>query len=184
MAIHGKKVRLRAIERSDIPTFVRWLNDPEVTQYLLMFMPMSLAQEERWFEDHLDNQRSHIFGIETSEGKLIGNVGLEDINWKDRKAVLGIVIGEKEYWGQGYGTDAIKTLLGFVFSQMNLRRVSLNVFPYNKRALRCYEKCGFKEEGRLRQAHFSNGQYHDEIVMGILKEEFDVSKEGNDQWEE
>lgn len=177
MTIYGMKVRLRAIERSDIPTFVRWFNDPEVTQYLKMFMPMSVAQEERWFENQLDDQRRFIFGIETLEGKLIGNIGLHDINWKDRKAVLGIVIGEKEYWGQGYGSDAIRTLLSFCFTRMNLRRVSLSVWEYNKRAQRCYEKCGFQVEGRLRKAHFYGGEYHDEIVMSVLAEEFHDQKE-------
>jgi len=173
MTIQGKRVRLRAIERSDIPTFVRWLNDPEVTQYLLMYMPFSQAQEERWFESHLNDSSSHIFGTETPEGKLIGNIGIDEIDWKDRKAVLGIVIGEKEYWGQGYGTDAIRALLRFAFTNMNLNRIRLSVFDYNERAQRCYRKCGFQLEGRLRQAHFSDGRYHDELVMGILREEFD-----------
>ena len=172
MTILGKKVRLRGIERSDIPTFVRWLNDPEVTQYLLMYLPMSMAQEERWFESHLQSQDSHIFGIETMDGKLIGNVGLDEINWKERKAVLGVVVGEKDFWGQGYGTDAIKTVLRFAFEQMNLNRIQLVAFAYNTRAQRCYEKCGFKVEGRLRQAHFYGGKYHDEIVMAVLREEF------------
>lgn len=171
MSIQGEKIRLRAIERSDIPAFVCWFNDPEVTQYLLMYMPMSLAQEEHWFEAQLDDRDRSIFGIETAEGTLIGNIGLHDINWKDRKATLGITIGAKEYWGQGYGTDAIRTLLRFCFQQMNLHRISLSVWDYNSRAMRCYEKCGFQVEGRLRQAHFHDGQYHDEIIMAILENE-------------
>ena len=175
MTIQGRKVRLRAIERSDIPAFVRWFNDPEITQYIKMFMPMSLAQEERWFGAHLDLADSHILGIETPDGRLIGNLGLHDINWKDRKAVLGIVIGEKDCWGQGYGTDAIKTMLSFAFAQMNLHRISLTVFEYNARALRCYEKCGFKAEGRLRRAHFHDGRYYDELIMGVLSDEFQSS---------
>ena len=172
MTIHGKRLRLRAIERSDIPTFVRWLNDPEVRQYLQMFMPLSLAQEERWFEAQLEDQHRYVLGIETLAGKLIGNIGLHGIDWKDRRAVLGITIGEKDYWDKGYGSEAIITLLNFVFTQMNLHRVSLTVYEYNQRAMRCYEKCGFKVEGRLRQAHFFDGKYHDELIMGILRNEF------------
>jgi RimJ/RimL family protein N-acetyltransferase len=171
VTIPGKRLRLRAIERSDIPTFVRWFNDPEVRHYLEMLMPMSQAQEERWFEAHLERGDSHIFGIETLDGLLIGNIGLSDIDWRNRRAVLGIVIGEKEYWGKGYGTEAIMALLRFVFENMNLQRVDLKVFDYNQRAVRCYEKCGFKLEGRLRQAHFHDGEYHDELVMGILRNE-------------
>ena len=96
-----------------------------------------------------------------------------NIDWKNRKAVQGIFIGEKEYWGRGYGSDAIRALLGFAFREMNLHRVYLSVYDYNERAIRCYEKCGFRHEGRLRKARFSDGRYHDELMMGILREEFE-----------
>jgi RimJ/RimL family protein N-acetyltransferase len=172
VTIVGKKTRLRAIERSDIPTFVHWLNDPEVTQYLAMYMPMSQAQEERWFEAQLEKRDGFILGIETFDGKLIGNLGLVNVDWKNSQALLGIVIGEKEYWNHGYGADAITALLGFAFKQMNLHRVHLATYEYNERAIKCYQKCGFKLEGRMRQAHFHGGRYHDELVMGILREEF------------
>lgn len=172
MTIPGKRIRLRAIERSDIPTFVRWFNDPEVIKHLLLYLPMSQAQEERWFERYLQDEQRHIFGIETVDGTLIGNIGLEDVNWKDRKAELGIVIGEKDYWDKGYGTEAVTTLLGFAFRQMNLHRVYLRVFEDNPRAKRSYEKCGFQLEGRLRESSFSDGRYRDEWIMGILRDEF------------
>ena len=172
MSITGKKVRLRAIERSDIPAFVRWLNDPEVTQYLVAYMPMSLAQEERWFESQLEQRDQFVLGVETLDGKLIGNLALAHIDWKNRRAGMGVMLGEKEYWGQGYGTDAITTLLGFAFNLMNLHTVHLTTYEYNKRAIRCYEKCGFQLEGRMRQAHYYGGRYHDELLMGVLKEEF------------
>jgi len=178
MAILGKRIRLRAIERSDIPTFVSWLNDPEVVENLLLYLPISQAQEEQWFEDQLQRTDQHIFGIETLDGKLIGNVALDEVNWKDRSAVLGIVIGEKDYWDEGYGTDAICTLLGFAFREMNLHRVSLHVFDDNTRAIRCYEKSGFQHEGRMREAEFSRGRYRDELVMGILRREFLAAQGG------
>ncbi len=170
--IVGKKTRLRAIEREDLPTFVRWMNDPEVRQYLEIYLPMSMAEEEQWFEAHLKDDTSRIFGIESEDGRLIGNVGLGDLDWKNRNAHLGIVIAEKERWGRGYGTDAIRALLDFAFNQMNLHRVYLSVFDFNERAIRCYEKCGFRHEGRARQTHFVNGAYHDAILMAILREEF------------
>ena len=171
--ILGKKTRLRAIERGDILRFVKWLNDPEVRRYLAMYMPLSQAEEEKWFERQLEDQNSKVFAIETEEGVHIGNIGLHNIDWKNRKAILGIFIGEKEYWGQGYGSDAIRALLGFAFREMSLHRVYLSVYDYNERAIRCYEKCGFRHEGRLRKAHFSDGRYHDELMMGILREEFE-----------
>jgi len=172
MAIQGKRLRLRGIERSDIPAFLRWFNDPEVRSYLQMYMPMSTAQEELWFEAQLKDQDRHLFGIETLEGKLIGNLGIEGIDWKNRSATLGIVIGEKDYWGQGYGTEAVTTLLRFIFTEMNLHRVSLAVYEYNQRAIRCYKKCGFELEGRKRQARFHDGKYYDELIMGVLRKEF------------
>jgi len=176
--LFGEKVRLRAIERDDIPRFVKWLNDPEVKQYLTMFWPLSHAEEERWFEKQLDDQNSRVFAIETEDGTHIGNIGLHDIDWKNRKATLGIFIGEKDYWNRGYGTDAIKTLLRFAFEELNLNRVQLSVLDFNARAIRCYEKCGFITEGRLRQTLFRNGRYHDELRMAVLREEWDARRTG------
>ena len=172
--IQGQKTKLRAIEREDLPTFVRWFNDPEVRQYLAMYMPMSMAEEEQWFEHQLEDRDGKVFAIETEDSVHIGNIGLHSIDWKNRRAYLGIVIGEKEYWGRGYGSDAIRALLGFAFGEVNLHRVYLTVYGYNERAIRCYEKCGFRHEGRLREARFSDGRYHDELMMGILREEFET----------
>jgi UDP-4-amino-4,6-dideoxy-N-acetyl-beta-L-altrosamine N-acetyltransferase len=170
--IVGQKTRLRAIEREDIPTFVRWLNDPEVRRYLELYLPISKAEEEKWFEAQLENESSRVFGIETEEGVLIGNIGLSELDWKNRNAYLGIVIAEKEYWGQGYGSDAITSLLRFAFGEMNLHRIHLSVFDFNQRAIRCYEKCGFRQEGRAREALFRDGSYRDTFQMAILRQEF------------
>ncbi|HID86791.1 MAG TPA: N-acetyltransferase [Anaerolineae bacterium] len=172
--IEGEKVKLRAIEREDIPRFVRWLNDRELLGYLTRYMPLSKAEEERWFERQLEDESGRIFAIETREGVHIGNIGLHEIDWKNGHAELGIFIGEKEYWGQGYGTDAILTLLDFAFNEMNLHRVYLRVLAFNHRAIRCYEKCGFALEGTEREAVFRDGRYHDQLLMGILREEFNT----------
>ncbi|MFZ5918190.1 MAG: GNAT family N-acetyltransferase [Chloroflexota bacterium] len=171
--IYGEKTRLRHIEREDIPTFVRWFNDPEVREYLAIFRPMSRAEEEKWFERHLGDADSEIFAIETQEGVHIGNIGLHDTHWQYRLVEMGIVIGEKEYWGKGYGSDAIRTLLRFVFGEMNLHRVALRVRADNARAIRAYEKCGFQHEGIKREAIFANGRYYDELHLGILDREFE-----------
>lgn len=170
----GESVRLRAIEREDIPTFVRWFNDPEVRQYLMMYEPLSKAREERWFEAHLDRQNEFLFAIEANAGDgwvHIGNIGLHRVDWKNRAATLGIVLGEKTYWGRGYGTDAVRTILRFAFRELNLHRVELEVFAGNLRAIRCYEKAGFVSEGVRREAVFRDGRYHDIYVMGVLAEE-------------
>jgi RimJ/RimL family protein N-acetyltransferase len=175
--IYGKKVRLRAIERDDIPRFVKWFNDPEVRQHLLMYSPMSLVQEENWFEQHAQRHPAEqVLAIEVlaedGEGVHIGNMGLHDVNWKDRNAELGIVIGEKAYWGQGYGTDAITALLAHGFEELNLHRVRLRVNADNPRGIRCYEKCGFCHEGTLRESVFAGGKYKDQHIMAVLRSEF------------
>lgn len=176
--IYGERVRLRAIERSDIPTFVRWFNDPEVRRYLLVYAPISAAQEEKWLEEvlqRIQRREEFVFVVEARVGDEwvhIGIVGLHQINWKDRNAVFGIVLGEKAYWDQGYGTDATHTMLRFAFEELNLHRVELEVFDENARARRCYEKAGLRHEGTRRQAAFFEGMYHDSHLMSVLREEF------------
>ncbi|MBN1579125.1 MAG: GNAT family N-acetyltransferase [Anaerolineae bacterium] len=175
--IFGKKTRLRRIEREDIPTFVRWFGDPDVRDFLLINRPISRAEEEQWFENQLKNESTELFAIETTDGQEnvhIGNIGLHDINWLHRHAELGVVIGEKEHWSKGYGSDAIRTLLRFAFHEMNLHRVYLRVFQDNARGIRAYEKCGFKHEGRMREAVFRKGRYYDELRMSILAHEFEI----------
>ncbi len=177
--ILGEQVRLRPIERDDLPRFVEWFGDPEVRRHLALYLPFSLAQEERWFEkllERLERQEDVTLAIETAEGVHIGSIGLMSINWKDRYAELGISIGEKAYWDQGYGSDAIRTLLGLAFCQMNLHRVFLRVDADNGRGIRCYEKAGFRREGTSREMVFKEGAYHDQHVMSILQSEFETQE--------
>ncbi len=178
--ILGAKTRLRPIERDDLPRFVLWFADPEVRDGLALYLPMSLAQEEQWFEDMLKRERdTQPLAIEaqTPEGWLhIGSAGFHEIDWHHRHAEFGIAVGEKRFWSQGYGTDATQTLVGFGFGELNLERIFLRVFADNARAVRCYEKVGFKHEGRLRRDRFHNGQYGDTLIMGILREEWQTSR--------
>ena len=173
--IVGDKVNLRPIEREDLPRYVQWFGDPEVRRHLLLYIPFSLAQEERWYEnllDRLEKGSDVLLAIETAEGVHIGNLGLHSIDWKNRNAELGITIGDKEYWGQGYGTAAIRTLLKLAFEEMNLHRVFLRVDKDNERGIRCYEKCGFQRDGILREAVFREGRYHDQLMMSVLVSEY------------
>ncbi len=174
--LEGKIVRLRALELGDLERDFTWINDPDVTRYLEARYPISRAEEERWLRDHPPNDFANgvFFAIETKDGVHIGNIDLMRVNPEDRKAGLGIMIGDKEYWSNGYGTDAIVTLLRFGFDEMNLNRVWLHVFDFNQRAQACYKKCGFTEEGRLRQHYFSMGRYWDVLVMGVLRQEFEA----------
>lgn len=165
---------LRALEPSNASTCLQWFSDPEVTQHLLAgAFPLNLALEQEWIANTYRSQTNVVFGIFLRhDGRLIGVCGLHDINWIDRSATFGIVIGEKDLWEQGYGTEAACLLLDHGFSKLNLHRVELGVFDFNARAQRCYEKVGFRKEGCLRQKRFKDGRYCDEIVMSILETEW------------
>jgi len=172
--LQGQLVRMRPLEPTDLERAYTWVNDPEVIRYLALRYPMSRKDEQRWLEEAPTNSFAGgvRLAIETKDGVHIGNLDLHQANAEDRKAGLGIMIGDKDYWSNGYGTDATVTLLRFAFQEMNLNRVWLHVFEFNERAISCYKKCGFQVEGRLRQHRFSQGRYWDTIVMGVLREEF------------
>ena len=174
--IYGKRVRLRADERCDIPRFVAWLNDPEVLQGLMVAVPMSLAEEEAWFESMLKSPREqHPMAIDICQGDEwlpVGNCGFHEIDWRCRAGELGIFIGEKSFWNQGYGTEVMRLLVKHGFETLNLNRICLQVYATNLRAIRSYEKVGFVHEGRRRQAMYKNGQYIDILLMSILRAEW------------
>ncbi|MFC2053668.1 GNAT family N-acetyltransferase [Chloroflexota bacterium] len=174
--IYGDRLRLRAVERSDLELFVEWLNDPEVREGLLLHLPMSMAEEEKWFEDMIkrpDVEHPMVIEIRQDESwVMIGNCGIHNIAWRLRSAEVGIFIGEKGYWDQGYGTEAMRLLLDHSFNTLNLNRITLQVYEDNPRAVRAYEKVGFVHEGRARQGMYKNGRYVDIIWMSVLRSEW------------
>ncbi len=179
--IYSERIRFRSAERSDVPAFVRWFNDPEVQQGLAVYRPMSLANEEGWFENMLKRSMDEQpFVIEVRgagpEGEEtwtpIGNLSLFDIDWRCRVSEFGIVIGEKAYWNKGYGTEAVKLIVRYGFQTLNLHRIWLRVYATNPRAMRAYEKAGFTQEGLQRQAVFLAGEYVDIVQMSILRPEW------------
>jgi len=172
----GRLVRLRAIELEDVDNAFRWINDREVSRNLMARYPYSLEAEREWVKEaakplDFGNVR---FAIETKDGVHIGNCGLHRASAENRHAELGIMIGEKEYWGRGFGTDTMLTLLRFAFEQMNLHKVTLGVFEFNGRGLAMYTKLGFVEEGRFREDLFQDGRYWDLIRMSILRREYEA----------
>lgn len=180
--IIGERIRFRHAEPIDIPIFVSWLNDPEVRQGISLYLPVSRVEEENWFESM--NKRpveERVLCIEVRQPasesqqeswKLIGNCGFFDIDWRNRSAEFGIMIGEKLYWNQGYGTESVRLLVKLGFETLNLNRIYLRVFNSNPRAIRAYEKAGFICEGRQRQAEWRDGEYVDVLLMSTLREEW------------
>lgn len=179
--IYSDRLRLRAVERSDLPYFVTWLNDPQVRAGLTISLPLSLAEEEGWFEHMLSTpppEHPLVIEILQAEGgyQPVGNCGFHQIDWRCRCADVGIFIGDRRYWNQGFGTEAMRLLLQHGFETLNLNRIGLRVHANNLGAVRAYEKAGFIHEGRLRQVEFQSGQYYDMLLMSVLRAEWLVDR--------
>ncbi len=174
----GQLVRLTQIERSYLEAYKRWFRNYE-TQRLVtpdVIVPVTDEVEDAFYEEVSKAKDQYIFGIKTLEDdRLIGNCSLFKIDNKNRSAELGILIGEPDYRGKGFGTDAMQVLLRFAFTEANLNRVSLHVFGYNEHAIRAYEKIGFVHEGRERQAIWRENAYRDVVLMAILREEWQAT---------
>ncbi len=178
--IEGSIVNLRAFDIDDAAHMFRWRNDAEVVEYLNVRYPTPLVREGDFMRRRGTAPQSFTnahFVVETKDGLPIGHVGLNIASAEDRNAHLGMMIGEKDHWSRGYGADALKTLLRFAFGEMNLHRVDLTVDAANVRGIACYRKCGFVEEGRLRDARYQHGEFADQVVMGILRPEFYAGEE-------
>ncbi len=171
----GKCVRLAVLDpEKDGELWAKWHQDSEFQQ-LLDWGPANVhsPQETReWIEK--DSNHRYEFSIHILEGdQPIGFCEVSGINWTSGDCWIGIGIGDRDYWGKGCGTEAMNLMLRFIFEELNLKRVSLDVFEYNERAVKCYEKCGFKHEGRLRQLLNRFDRRWDMIFMGILREEWE-----------
>jgi len=178
----GELVRFVAAEpQLAAGLFAKWMRVSEFVR-LLDTDParlLSVDMYKEWFEKDLVEQQKNdelFFLIRTLEEDLtIGLIGLDGIQWVHGDAWVGIGLGEREYWGKGYGTDAMRILLRYAFEELNLHRLSLSVFEYNSRAIRSYEKVGFVIEGRARQFLNRDRRRYDMIFMGILRDEWKES---------
>jgi RimJ/RimL family protein N-acetyltransferase len=171
-ALQGKKVFLRPSEDSDMPYLLKWYNDYELNK-------LAGWSSSKVNASKLKYNMSRSFGsdpmnlmIDDINGKPIGTIQLYDFNEQDKSCKLGIRIGDKNYWSKGYGGDSVNTIVEYAFTSLGIYRVDLRVYEYNARAAHCYEKCGFKLEGRTRKSAYIDGEYYDEILMGLLKSDF------------
>jgi RimJ/RimL family protein N-acetyltransferase len=174
LLLRGELVRLAALNlEADAEGFARWSRDSEYLR-LLDSMPARPESNRQFTQNLTEWLASHdfLFAVRAlADDRLLGFMELEGLRWAHGDAWVGIGLGEREYWGRGYGTDAMRVMLRFAFTELNLRRVSLTVYEYNRRAIRSYEKAGFVVEGRVRQCLNRDGQWWDMLCMGILKEE-------------
>jgi RimJ/RimL family protein N-acetyltransferase len=170
----GQKCYLSPCQAADAAKWAEWFNDLEVTLPLgnEAYVPAGLARTQADVAE-IVQQREHVFSIvDLATDRLIGRGLLFNVDLVNRGAMLGIVIGERDCWGQGYGQDATRLLLDYGFNLLNLNNIMLGVFVYNERAMRCYRQVGFREIGRRRQARIVGGQKYDLVLMDMLAEEF------------
>lgn len=173
MQITGERIVLRPITPADFPKIVEWTKDPEVGHYMEDDgYPETLEECEQWYKELRSNRHNQRLMVTTRSGLPIGDLELDHITWRSGEAELRIRIGEASYRGRGYGQEAVVTLLDYAFSQMNLTRIYLRVSRGNKPAIRCYEKAGFKKEGKLVRSRPDKKLQREIYLMQITKEEF------------
>jgi len=184
--LHGERVRLRAAEKEDISAFLRWINDEQVTENLFLAAPMSRFEEEQWYDAMMQKPASeHVLVIEviddnpSKDYRPIGTCQFHNLDWRNRSAEIGILIGEKNFWDHGYGTETMRLLLLHGFNTLNLHRIWLQVIAKNQRGIRAYEKAGFKYEGQYRDAHYQHGKYFDVHLMSVLRNEWQANQLNN-----
>lgn len=177
--LSGNKIALCPLIQSDIPFLHRSISDLRVAKTTSAAQKIfTLEDERRWFKSVSGkNKKNKVLAIIVKKtGKLIGTIGLHNINTVHRRASLGIIIGDKQFWGRGLGREAVAVFIDFAFNVLNLHSVRLNVYSFNLRGIRSYKAVGFKEAGRLREAHFWGGKFYDIIKMDVLDKEFNNSR--------
>jgi len=169
----GKYIYLRPIEKGDIKYIRIWGNDPEIMSLTGEVRPMSQTDAEEFLKNvQNDKERVWFIMVLKENDQVIGEAGLLRMFKAWRTTDLSIIIGEKEVWGKGYGTEAIILLLDYAFQTLKFHRVAIGVVGFNERAIRFYEKVGFKKEGIQRDGYYHNSTFHDFIMMSILEDEF------------
>lgn len=176
--LEGERVYARPLESGDLARCQRWINDPETRATLATYLPMSEAAERKWLEGCADNNNEINLAIVLKKGdRHIGNMGLRGFRWKDRAADFGIVIGEVECRGKGYGKEATELVLKYAFETLNLNRVQLGVFAHNPAGIKAYEAVGFVREGVQREHNFVEGRYADHVMYSMLAREYFANRQ-------
>lgn len=174
MNIHGEKVILRAIEYNDLPSLLMWSNDPEVQSMLGGWhFPVSRSIQERWWQQLAGDELNQRFAIDSMDHGLIGTANLVAINWKDRNAITGTLIGRQDLRRQGYGTDTVMAIMRYAFEELNLQRLETTIIEYNQPSYELYiSRCGWKEEGRKCNYYWRRNRYWDQVLAAILRDRY------------
>lgn len=168
----GERIYLSPRNNENVEQFTEWLNDFNTTDYIGRSGATVTLDMEKEYLSRVNTDTVSFVIVTLEDDKMIGTIELKQIDNINRNATLGIFIGDKDYRDKGYGTEAIKIILEYGFKYLNLHNVNLDFMEFNERALNCYKKCGFQENGRRRKCKFVNGRYYDSISMDILADEF------------
>jgi UDP-4-amino-4,6-dideoxy-N-acetyl-beta-L-altrosamine N-acetyltransferase len=175
----GDHLQLRAIERNDLPTMVRWRNDPAIYRCFFEHEPLSLVKQETWFERLLRKDDEWVWLGETRrEHDVIGILGLSKIHWRSRRAEIGPLMVSPEHRRHGYGREMCELALNYAFGHLNLHRVYAEVFADNQPAIALFEHLGFQRDGCLRHHTFAEGRYRDVLVLAKVQAETTVPDGG------
>jgi RimJ/RimL family protein N-acetyltransferase len=171
--LESDHLRLEPPRPEHLPTFISWFADPEVTRYLLRRHPPSLKQEEAWLERMAASPHDVIWTV-AARGRTsaIGVLGLHRIDWRHRHCWIEISLGDRSTWGKGYATEALRRATGYAFSELGLEKVLASVYAMNSASLRILEKLAYRQCGLLKRNAFFGGQWHDEWLAEVLREEW------------
>ncbi len=185
MNILGKKVKLRAIEQDDLELLHQWANDPFINKMIGGWhFPTNRNDQRKWFEGLSVSSPNQRFAIEVEDLGLIGTANLVDINWKDKNAFHGMLLGDKEIRGKGYAVDTIMTIMKYAFEELGLNRLDGSIIEYNEASYGVYlSKCGWKEEGVMRDWYFRDGRFWDKKIVGITSKDYKELIAENNYWQ-
>ena len=176
--LESERVRLEPPRPEYFPVYQRWFADMEVTRYLLYRFPFTTKWEEEWLERVGNDPHQVMWAIVLKHnGRLIGNAALEHIDWRNRRAESGTVIGEKDEWGKGYAGEAMRLRTRYAFRELGLETVTTRVVVANAASRRGLERAGYRQAGVLRRHYFVDGRWHDAWVGEILRDEWEATQE-------
>lgn len=170
--LRGTRVTLRPVTKEDLPNYVRWFADTEVTRYLATRFPFSMQQEEEWFARMGEDRDNLAWAIE-ADGAHIGGVGIHRLDWVNGTAITGTIIGEKRYWGQGIGSEAVALRTRYAFYELNLHKLNSETFLENPAIHRVLEKVGYRRVGVLRHEYWREGAWRDTVIWEVLRADWE-----------
>lgn len=178
--LEGERIYLRDVNLDDAnEDYYRWINDPDVTKYTeIRFYPQSIEDIKEYVEQKSKSRDSIFLAIVLKENnKHIGNIKIHRINWIHRHAEVSILIGEKSYWGQGIGTEAISLITEYAFNTLNLNKLFAQCYANNVRPIKAFGKAGFEKEASIKQHYFFQGKYVDGVMLSIINQKDAVKDE-------